>query len=837
MTFEGEHLLPGQVGHFFVLLAFVASMLSTIAYFRASKIEHLAEKKMWLRYARTTFFIEVASILTVFTTIYFICSHHYFEYMYAYKHASKELEPKYLLACIWEGQEGSFLLWSIWHSVLGTILIFKSKKLEAPVMTVINFAQFFIMIMLLGIYLFDVRIGNSPFVLTRNELEGPIFSQPDYLSFIKDGVGLNILLRNYWMVIHPPILFLGFASTIVPFAFAYAGLSTKKFGDWVKPALPWTLFSAGILGIGIMMGAKWAYESLSFGGYWAWDPVENASLVPWMVMIAGLHCMAIYNATGNSLRTSYLFIILSFAFILYSTFLTRTGILGDTSVHSFTEAGVAMNILIGLFAVALPLPMLFLYIKNYKSLPTLHVEESTSSREFWMFIGSLIFFLSALFIIAVTSVPVYNKMFNTNIADPQDREFTYNKVMVMVAVIIGSLTAMSQYFKYRQTGKKYFLPKIILPFTLAAALTVLLVEIYPSQYIKQGQGFLVAIYLALFACFFSVIANAAYLWVVLKGNLKAGGAAISHVGFTLMIAAMLISSGNRKVISDNKKTGLFMSFDKDPTGRQTDDPLENLTLLKQVPTQMADYALTYLNDSAASEKNRTFYALQVERTDSSTGKVLENFRLTPDVYKTKDNNISSNPDIKHYLFHDVFTYISSIPDKSSFIDTAQFKIHEMKLKDTVFYSKGFLVLNDVLKNPDNERFHFTSSDTALVADITVFSNEGTSYKAYPLLAIKNYEVDYKDDTVFSKNLYLKLAGLSDEGKFKIAVKESDMPSDFVTLKAYVFPYINFVWLGLIIMAAGIMLSILRRVKAKPFVAALVLIAVSAGLFYMFLLAN
>ena len=103
-----------------------------------------------------------------------------------------------------------------------------------------------------------------------------------------------------------------------------------------------------------MMGAKWAYESLSFGGYWAWDPVENASLVPWMIMIAGLHCMAIFNATGNSLRASYLFIILSFAFVLYSTFLTRTGILGDTSVHSFTEAGMATNVLIGLFALALP---------------------------------------------------------------------------------------------------------------------------------------------------------------------------------------------------------------------------------------------------------------------------------------------------------------------------------------------------------------------------------------------------------------------------------------------------------------------------------------------------
>ncbi len=203
----------------------------------------------------------------------------------------------------------------------------------------------------------------------------------------------------------------------------------------------------------------------------------------------------------------------------------------------------------------------------------------------------------------------------------------------------------------------------------------------------------------------------------------------------------------------------------------------------------------------------------------------------------KDNNLSSNPDIKHYLFHDVFTYISSLPDKSSIIDTAQFKIHEMKLHDTVFYSKGYLVLNYILKNPVNERFHFTPSDTALVADLTVFNRDSSHYKAYPLLSIKNFEVIFTDDTVFTQNLYLRLAGLTNKNKFKIAIKESEIPSDFVTLKAYIFPYINFVWAGLIIMAAGFVVSILRRVKAKPLVSAFSLLFITALLFYMFLLAN
>ena len=132
MTFENEHLLPGQVGHFFVILAFVASVISTIAYFKATKMKvailtniQEADKRSWLHLARGAFFIQAFSLLAVFACIYYICSQHYFEYLYAYKHASKELEPKYLLACIWEGQEGSFLLWSLWHCA-GTALLYRA---------------------------------------------------------------------------------------------------------------------------------------------------------------------------------------------------------------------------------------------------------------------------------------------------------------------------------------------------------------------------------------------------------------------------------------------------------------------------------------------------------------------------------------------------------------------------------------------------------------------------------------------------------------------------------------------------------------------------------------
>lgn len=836
MEFEGEHLLPGRIGHFFVLLAFVASIISTIAYFTSSKKTDLWEKRSWLNFARISFITQLISAVIIFITIFYICANHYFEYMYAYKHASKELEPKYLLACIWEGQEGSFLLWTLWHSILGIFIIFKAKEWEAPVMTVVSLAQFFLMMMLLGLYVGDVRLGSSPFTLTRNEIAGPIFSQANYLTFIKDGIGLNVLLRNYWMVIHPPILFLGFASTIIPFAFAYAGIQSKRFGDWITPALPWTLFSACVLGVGIMMGGKWAYESLSFGGYWAWDPVENASLVPWLILIAGMHTMVIFKATGHSLKASYLFVFLTFIFILYSTFLTRTGVLGDTSVHAFTDAGTAINVMILLFVGAFTVPSIGLLIANLKKMPAEQKEENTNSREFWMFIGSLVFFLTAIFIIAKTSVPVYNKIFGTSIAQPEDVEFSYNKIIILVAIIIGLLSAITQYFKYRKTESGYILKKIAVPTIIAAIITALLAIFYPLTYYKMGAGFLGAAYVALFAAIYSVIANAAYIWTGLKGKMKAAGGSIAHLGFALMIAGILISSSNKEVISSSRANGINLQISgKDPMTKETDNPLENLTLIRQVPAAMGPYEVTYLRDSFGNEKGRRFYELLFQRKDAAK-KVVEQFTLWPDVYIMKDNNMSSNPDTKAYLNKDVFTYISyAVNDKQE--DTAQFKITDLAEGDTAFYSNGIIILNRVVKNPNNEKYHFKPTDAALMADITLISKDSMHYRSFPLIHVDEFGVNQVDDTVYAQNLYLKFAGVTDGHKIKLGIKESDKLIQYITLKAYVFPYINLVWLGLIIMALGIIMSAVKRAKLSTFYAAVSLLLAGAGLFYMFLFAN
>ena len=262
------------------------------------------------------------------------------------------------------------------------------------------------------------------------------------------------------MTIHPPTLFLGFASTIVPFAFAVAGLWLKEHTAWLRPALRWALFSGGILGIGILMGAAWAYEALNFGGYWAWDPVENTSLVPWLLLIAGIHTNLISRATGQGIRATYMFYLGTFVMIIYSTFLTRSGVLGDTSVHAFTEMGLEAQLLFFLGVYVLLSVSLLAW--RWRGVPSPEKEESATSREFWMFVGSLVLFMSAALMTGATSLPVYNEIYHLfdpafdpvldglALTDPEDH---HNRFQIWIGIFLGLLSGVAHFLRWR--GKRF----------------------------------------------------------------------------------------------------------------------------------------------------------------------------------------------------------------------------------------------------------------------------------------------------------------------------------------------------------------------------------------------
>ncbi len=813
MDYVGEHLMPGKLGQFFVILSFAGSFVATLSYLKSANAKSIEEAASWKKMARFVFFLSTASIFIVFATIYYIVRQHYFEYNFAWEHSSRNLDPKYMLSCIWEAQEGSFLLWMMWNGVLGTILMFRARRWEAPLLTIISFAQFCLLTMILGVYIFSFQIGHSPFLLVRQMFQdAPIFQRADYLSIpqMQDGQSLNALLQNYWMVIHPPVLFLGFSSTLIPFAFAVSGLWKKEYGSWTKTALPWTLFSCCVLGTGIMMGAAWAYESLTFGGYWAWDPVENASLVPWLVLVAGLHTLVIYNSTGHSLRTTYLFLILGFTLILYATFLTRSGILGDTSVHAFVGSGLDLQLilLIGIFFF----PALILFFVRFNRIPHEVKEENTWSREFWMFIGALVIFLSAVFIMVITSLPVINDIFGTKHVIGDDPKFTYNRVEIFIAIILGLLTATVQYLKYKNSSATQVL-KRLLPVTIVALIISICVSVFGNiQYTEYGMGYQTAIYLAIFSGVYAVIANASYIFTNLKGKIRMAGASVAHTGFGILLIGILISSAKKEVLSINT-TGINLPFD--PKSNQ--NPMENLTLLKSIKTDMGRYDVTYLSNDSMNKAGNIIY-FKINFQDKKTG---ESFDLWPNLIKNTKGveNYSNNPDKRHYFDHDIFTYVSyaNILDKQ--MDTSGFKAYPASLHDTIYYSKGMIILDTVLINPATGKYHFKKSDTALLAQVRVISRDSQQYMMSPLLYVKDNMIHRVSDTLFAQNLAIELGTVMNNKKIQLLVKESSDLVPFVALKVYLMPQINLVWIGILTMMTGFVMSIISRrkilVKNRP----------------------
>jgi len=764
--------------------------------------------KSWIKIGRIFFIVEAICVFATFSLLYVIISNHYFEYKYAYMHSDKSLQPEYLLSCFWEGQEGSFMLWSFWHCILGFVVMFTAKKWEAGVMSVISFAQVLLASMVLGVYFFGHKIGSSPFSLLRNEMDWPILSRPDYLTLIKDGTGLNTLLQNYWMVIHPPILFLGFASTIIPFGYAMAGFMRKSH-DWLKSAIPWASFSAAILGLGIMMGAAWAYESLSFGGYWAWDPVENASLVPWLTLVAGLHTNMIAKSTGYSLRPTYFFYIVSFLLILYSTFLTRSGILGDTSVHAFTDLGMNTQLLV--FLLIFVIPAFTIFAIRYKSIPSIAKEEETSSREFWMFIGSLVLFLAGMVIIAKTSTPVANKLFGTNIAPPEDPEFAHNQIQIFVAIVLGLLTAGTQFLKYKYTDTKKLVKNIVWPVLAAAIISLLIAFFGDVNYTKKGPVFLFAIHLAIFTAVYAVTGNLSYIWLVLRGKLKAAGASVAHVGFGLILVGILISSAKKTVLSWNT-TGITplaqaAPGEKNPAG----NPAENLTLFKGVETDMGKFMVNYKRDTLNEADRKKYYEISFTAKDGS-----ESFNLYPDVIKNNKGmeGFAANPASKHYWYKDIFVYITSFQQNDA-SDTTRFVDKEIKVGDTIFYSNGLMVLKSVSVNPASKKDVLLPGETALFLNVDVTARDGRKYSAMPGIAIDNSNIRQISDTVVAQSLVLQFNKVMDQEKgiLQMGVKESGAITDLITLKVYEFPMINLLWLGVILTVIGFVMSIIQRYKA------------------------
>ncbi|MES2827857.1 MAG: cytochrome c biogenesis protein CcsA [Bacteroidota bacterium] len=816
IQFIGENLLPGKIGQFFIVLAFGASLLSTISYYFAAKNENTADVS-WNRLGRISFFVNWISIIGIGATLFFLILKHYNEYYYVYSHSSKELPVYYIVSAFWEGQEGSFWLWAFWQSILGALLIWKAKSWENGVMTVVAFSQVFLTSMLLGVEIFGERIGSSPFILMREavnlkEMAPVVFADPEnfknYLKFITDGRGLNPLLQNYWMVIHPPTLFLGFASMIVPFSYAVAGIWLKKYKEWIKPAMPWALFAVMILGTGIIMGSFWAYEALNFGGFWAWDPVENASIIPWLTLIAGIHVMIAFKNTGHAYFTAIVLVFLSFILVLYASFLTRSGILGETSVHAFTDLGMFGHLI--LYNVVFLLIPTILLIVRWKSLPITNKDEETYSREFWLFIGALVITIACIQVIFVTSVPVFNAAFGTNFAPPIDKVKYYNQWQAPFAILVTIISGFTQFMKYKRTDARKFYSGLLATVLFSAIITAGFVYI---THVYQNLMFI----LLTFSCVFAIASNAKILGIAFGGKRKLVGAAVAHIGFALLLLGALVAAATNKPISLNASKFIpVQDFEK------AEKPGENIVLYKNEPKKMGRYTVTYTADTIVAPN--TIYTLNFKVIDDKTGDIKEDFNLNPHVQSNEKMGLIASPDTKHYLTYDIYTHITSAPAEKA----ASHEEHEghseeenykapriavLSVGDTLHTSSGVLTVKALNTKPSAKNLVLSEGDLAVGMPVEI-NVSGKIYKAEPIFLVKGNNVFDFARNIDELGLRLRFTKvLPDQGKVELQVYEKPQQAkDWVVFKSIEFPYINLYWAGTIVMVIGFLISIFRRQK-------------------------
>lgn len=815
IQFTGETLLPGKIGQLFIVLAFSASLLSTIAYFFATKNKDLNDNS-WRNLGRVAFSINGLSVVGIGSILFYLILKHFNEYNYVYSHSSKELPVYYIVSAYWEGQEGSFWLWAFWQSLLGLVLMWKAKTWESPVMTVVSLSQVFITSMLLGVDILGLRVGSSPFILLREATDlkemVPIFADPaiykNYLTYITDGRGLNPLLQNYWMVIHPPTLFLGFASMVVPFAYGIAALWQKRYKEWVKPVLPWTLFAVMILGTGIILGSFWAYEALNFGGFWAWDPVENASLIPWLTLIGGLHVIIAYKNTGHAYFTAMMLVLISFVLVLYASFLTRSGILGETSVHAFTDLGMSWQLVA--FVLTFLALSIFMIVLRWKELPITHKDEETYSREFWMFIGALVVTVSCIHIIFATSVPVFNKLFGTHYAPIVDAVHFYNRWQAPFAVLIALISGFAQFLKYKRTDPRKFYSRLLSSVIFALFIT--------AAFAYIAKVYTNSMYLLLtFSCIFAILANARFLGGVFnpKGK-KLVGAAVAHIGFALLILGALVSSATSEPISINETNYIpVKDFEK------AAKPGENIMLYKNEPKKMGKYTVTYISDTLI--KPNTYYKINFRNIDSVTGKVKEDFTLEPNVQENEKMGLIASPDTKHYLFKDIYTHITSAAIKETehephegHTEDENYKaprVVMVKVGDTLHTSSGILTVKPINRNPVVKDLPIEHDDLAVSLPLEI-NVGGKIYHSEPLFLIKgNNTFDFarKIDELGLRFRFTKI--VPDKEEFELQIFEKPQQAkEWIVFKSIEFPFINFYWMGTIVMVVGFLISIFRRNK-------------------------
>jgi c-type cytochrome biogenesis protein CcmF len=785
------------------------------------------------------------AILGVFTSagvlLYYIFNHH-FEINYVYEHTALSLSKPLLFSTFYASQEGSFMLWAVWTSLIAIFLMTYAarQRYEAHVMAVFMSILAFLAVML---------IAKSPFqtIYSAHPGEAPAGFIPT------DGKGLNPTLQNLWIVIHPPMLFLGFSLLAVPFSFAIAGLFKRDYQGWISTSMPWTLGAAMVLGFGIMLGGFWAYETLGWGGYWGWDPVENASLLPWLITLAAVHTMLTQRRTGGLVRTNIAMTLLAYALVLYASYLTRSGILGDASVHSFADPGNLVTALLEAALIVFIGVPIVLFFTRWRHMRTVGQEYKLLSRETALAIGAAVLGASALVVFIGTSAPLVSKKV--------DNDF-YNDLHIPIAIVLMLINGLSLLLKWKQSNTSEMLKRA--GFSLIATLVATIAAFALGLRDPKFLGMLAAAFFALFV-------NLEIGWQVFKGKwavdfsrepvskfdywkrIRTGAWLTLGVGILALligtagdynlfadaivqygpyvlillaiVIAMFVTLGYPKFTFDTKFLGAYVAhmgvaiflIGVIVTARYSKHEMEHMYMNVPVKAFGGDYTLIW-KGVTTPEIDHSNFVIDVSDRKGHIG------TAAPLMYLSDFNKRQSpfiNPSILKYAAKDLYFTCYGVDMSGGVPKDTLGKMQSIK----AFEGKEEIKFVD-FDFPDEEKQKMRAQqDFRVKATVQVKSLASDTAKPQTLTlsVVRNLSSeDVKEDDVkipgtsYHVQLAQLMPNMTEPAKSRVVLRYFDEKNpppaekEFITVEAFVKPYINFVWAGILILVVGFGFSMFRR---------------------------
>jgi len=752
-------------GQVTIWISFILSIVSTILFFIANS------KEGRIRNFASNFFylLPVTLLFASIYLLYNILTHNY-QFTYIWQYSNNHLPTHLLITSFFSGQEGSFLLWALLVSIFALLVRGYAKKYGYEHLVMANFS-------LVLVFLTLLMVLKNPFEYIwqsfPNEGLDPSFTPAD-------GRGLNPILENFWNMIHPPILFTGYSAMTVPFVFAISALIKRDYKNWIKIATPWILFAAGILGTGIMLGGFWAYETLGWGGFWGWDPVENASLLPWLVSVALVHTLYVQRKNEGLIKTNFVLAVLSFILVLFSTFLTRSGVLGDTSVHSFGEPGQALYaVLLGGLLAFLGYSLFFLIIRMKEITVNLPKQEfDVSSREFALSLGSLTLLISSIIVFIGTTWPITTEIF-TNSKSSVDISF-YDKWNLPVAIVILILNGLAFYASWQKSDWKQILNKILLPIAVSFVITIILAFLKIDKFDLQ---------LLTFASLLSIYINTEIFIKIIKNSFIKTGSVLSHIGVAILLIGVVFSGGY--------------------------DQIETLSLKLNETTDVFGMKVKYIGRELVNpeRKDQERYKYNVE-IDKNGSKVIVGSILYLSDFNDR-SQIFLEPGIVPTLTKDI--YISPV---SFNIESNYNKLILSKNTSTIFpLDKD---INLTLVGFDMSNGETNSLGEILFGAVLDISTKDTTFTdtLYTWLNTRNFSGSPLWFTIPKTNYDIAFGGLASgmqqmgNTKATIYYRSSNDPAasetESFTFQIEIKPMMYLVWIGAFLIVFGFFLSIVKH---------------------------